>query len=39
VLANVDIGHTDPLQTVPLGATARLDCDQGRFEQLEPAAA
>jgi muramoyltetrapeptide carboxypeptidase len=36
VLANVDLGHTDPMLTVPLGATARLNADARRFELLEP---
>lgn len=36
VLANVDLGHTDPMLTVPLGATARLDADAKRLELLEP---
>lgn len=27
VLGNVDIGHTDPMLTLPLGAPAVLDCD------------
>lgn len=36
VLANVDLGHTDPMLTVPLGAPARLDADARLFELLEP---
>jgi muramoyltetrapeptide carboxypeptidase LdcA involved in peptidoglycan recycling len=36
VLANVDLGHTDPMLTVPLGATARLDADARRLKLLEP---
>jgi muramoyltetrapeptide carboxypeptidase LdcA involved in peptidoglycan recycling len=36
VLGNVDRGHTDPILTVPLGATARLDADARRLELLEP---
>jgi muramoyltetrapeptide carboxypeptidase LdcA involved in peptidoglycan recycling len=39
VLANVDLGYTDPMLTVPLGATARLDSDARRLELLEPPAA
>jgi muramoyltetrapeptide carboxypeptidase LdcA involved in peptidoglycan recycling len=31
VLANLDIGHTDPMLTLPLGATARLDAGARRF--------
>jgi muramoyltetrapeptide carboxypeptidase len=36
VLANVEVGHTDPMLTVPLGVTARLDADARRLEFLEP---
>lgn len=39
VLANVDFGHTDPMLTVPLGATARLDADARQLELVEPPAA
>ncbi|MDX6503964.1 MAG: muramoyltetrapeptide carboxypeptidase [Gaiellaceae bacterium] len=39
VLANVDIGHTDPMLTLPLGCRAGLDVDALRFETLEPATA
>ena len=35
-LANVDCGHTDPMLTLPLGALARLDATERRFELLEP---
>lgn len=31
VLGNLDIGHTDPMLTLPLGATARLDAGARRF--------
>ena len=37
VLANVDIGHTDPILTLPIGCLALLDVDGLRFETLEPA--
>jgi muramoyltetrapeptide carboxypeptidase LdcA involved in peptidoglycan recycling len=32
VLAGVDVGHTDPMLTLPLGPTARLDSAAGTFE-------
>jgi muramoyltetrapeptide carboxypeptidase LdcA involved in peptidoglycan recycling len=34
-LGNVDCGHTDPMLTLPLGALARLDATERRFELLE----
>ena len=34
-LANVDCGHTDPMLTLPLGQTVRLDADARTFETLE----
>ncbi len=37
VLADVDIGHTDPMLTLPLGARARLDTSVPEFRLLEPA--
>ncbi len=39
VLANVDLGHTDPMMSVPLGANARLDAGGRIFEVTEPATA
>jgi muramoyltetrapeptide carboxypeptidase len=38
-LGNVDLGHTDPMVTLCLGARARLDADRPRLELLEPATA
>ncbi len=35
VLGNVDLGHTDPMLTLPLGARARLDAGARTFELLE----
>lgn len=35
VLANIDLGHTDPMLTVPLGAAATLDAGAKRFALLE----
>jgi muramoyltetrapeptide carboxypeptidase len=35
VIANVDLGHTDPMLTLPIGARARLDAGSRRFELLE----
>jgi muramoyltetrapeptide carboxypeptidase len=35
VLANVEVGHTDPLLTVPIGCPARLSAGERRFELLE----
>jgi len=39
VLANVDLGHTDPMLTLPLGATARLDAGAKHLELLQAATA
>jgi muramoyltetrapeptide carboxypeptidase len=39
VLVNVDVGHADPMLTLPLGAPARLDADEQVLELLEPATA
>jgi muramoyltetrapeptide carboxypeptidase LdcA involved in peptidoglycan recycling len=36
VLANVEVGHTDPLLTVPIGRPARLSVDERWLELLEP---
>lgn len=36
VLAGVDAGHTDPMLTLPLGATVRIDSASGTFAALEP---
>jgi len=37
ILANVDVGHTDPMLTLPLGAEASLDSDRDEFAILEAA--
>ena len=37
VLADLDIGHTDPIGTLPYGVMAELDCDMGSLRILEPA--
>jgi muramoyltetrapeptide carboxypeptidase len=37
VLANVEIGHADPMLTLPLGAEAELDASAQTFRLLEPA--
>ena len=39
VLADVDIGHTDPMLTLPMGAQARIDAGALEFALLEPATA
>jgi muramoyltetrapeptide carboxypeptidase len=39
VLADVDVGHTDPMLTLPLGRRARVDAGERRFDLLEPATA
>jgi muramoyltetrapeptide carboxypeptidase len=39
ILADVDLGHTDPMITVPLGARARVDSEEQFFGTLEPATA
>lgn len=35
VLARVDVGHTDPILTLPFGASARVDSEQGLWEIIE----
>ncbi|GIW65574.1 MAG: LD-carboxypeptidase [Candidatus Parcubacteria bacterium] len=35
ILANVDIGHTDPILTIPLGVKAVIDCSKNLFEIVE----
>ncbi|PPQ96391.1 hypothetical protein CVT26_004993 [Gymnopilus dilepis] len=35
VLAGVDVGHTDPMVTVPLGAKAELDSEQGIWQCVQ----
>ena len=37
VLADVDLGHTDPMLTLPIGARAHLDASARTFRLLEPA--
>ncbi len=37
VLADTDIGHTTPLQTLPIGCTAILDSAANRFAITEAA--
>jgi muramoyltetrapeptide carboxypeptidase len=39
VLGDVDVGHTDPMLTVPLGVPARLDAAARAIHLLEPATA
>jgi muramoyltetrapeptide carboxypeptidase len=39
VLANVDLGHTDPMLTLPLGVTADVDTAAARFALAEAATA
>jgi muramoyltetrapeptide carboxypeptidase LdcA involved in peptidoglycan recycling len=36
VLGNIDLGHTDPMLTRPIGARARLDPGGPEFRLLEP---
>ena len=36
ILADVDLGHTAPVTTLPLGVRCRLDADAGSLELLEP---
>ena len=35
VLYNIDIGHTDPIMTIPLGVKARLDSENNEFNIIE----
>lgn len=37
VVAHVDLGHTDPMLTFPLGVRLRVDSDRARLTLLEPA--
>lgn len=37
ILYNVDIGHTDPMLTIPLNAMASLDSEKDEFAILEAA--
>lgn len=37
ILAGVDVGHTDPILTIPMDATVRLDAEKGEFTVLEAA--
>ena len=37
VLADVDLGHADPMLTLPIGARAHLDASARTFRLLEPA--
>ena len=39
VVGNLDIGHTTPLLTLPIGCRARIDSDTGRVSILEAAVA
>lgn len=35
ILFNIDIGHTDPMMTIPLGVKVKIDSDKKTFEFLE----
>ncbi len=37
VLTDLDIGHTSPMMTLPLGCRVAVDAQQGQLELLEPA--
>lgn len=37
ILYNVDIGHTDPILTIPLGVNVELDSNKNKFSFLEQA--
>jgi muramoyltetrapeptide carboxypeptidase len=37
VIADVDLGHADPMLTLPLGVQARLDATARTLRLLEPA--
>jgi muramoyltetrapeptide carboxypeptidase len=39
VVAGVDMGHTDPMLTLPIGVVARVDADRADVALLEPAVA
>lgn len=36
ILYNVEIGHVDPIITIPLGASAHIDSEKNLFQILEP---
>lgn len=35
ILLNVDFGHRTPMTTLPIGALAEIDCNEGKFSILE----
>ncbi len=35
VIADLDIGHTDPILTLPYGATARIECQTSSVTILD----
>lgn len=35
IIANFDVGHTDPQLVLPLGAKAEIDCENKRFKLVE----
>lgn len=37
ILADADIGHTDPIATLPYGCMAEINCDTAQLSILEPA--
>ena len=39
VLADLDLGHTDPIATLPYGAMAEIDCERAKLAILEAAVA
>ena len=39
VLADLDIGHTDPVATLPYGALAEIDCEGATLTVLEASVA
>lgn len=36
IVANFDVGHTDPQLVLPLGVKARIDCQNKKIELIEP---
>lgn len=37
IITRMDFGHTDPIMTLPVGAMAEIDCDQGQLRISESA--
>jgi len=36
IIANFDVGHTDPQLVLPLGVRAEIDCENKKIKLIEP---